>query len=370
MKIMHILPSLYTGGAEKFCIDLCNELSKNEQDEIYLCSLEELDDRQEIMYKKIGTNVNFFSMHKRGKNPSIAFDIKRMLKEIKPDITHTHLRAQLFSAYGLLTTGTPNVHTVHSLAQKETTFAKRKIYKFLYDNFNFTPVSISHEVLKSVQQEYGEQFNHLIDNGVQKLQPTELFDKTDAWVEGLKSSKNTKIFVNIGRVYPVKNQKLLIKAFDKLLDDGVDAHLLIIGSRQIVPEYAQECEELVRHKENVHFLDEKSNVADYLLAADAFCLSSNHEGMPMTILEAMSIGLPTIATPVGGIPDIIDDGVNGFLAKDLSVDSFYSVLKRFLNTTNIDKENIIKKFDDQYSISITTNKYYQLYNNIIQQKSK
>ncbi len=365
MKIMHILPSLYTGGAEKFCIDICNELAKNTNDTIYLCSLEKLNDKQQIMYQKIGKNVHFISMNKVGKHPTLMFDIYKMLKEIKPDITHTHLRAQVYAAFGLIMNNIPNVHTVHSLAQKETTLGKRKFYALLYKYFNFIPVSISQEVLNSVQIEYGKEYNEEIDNGVQKLEATDAFDETKSYIQKIKNNEKTKIFVNIGRVYPIKNQKLLIEAFDNLLDEGVDAHLLIIGSRIIVPDYAKECEEMIRHKDNIHFLDEKSNVSDFLLCADAFCLSSSHEGMPMTILEAMSIGLPTIATPVGGIPDIIDEGMNGYISKDLSVDAYVDSFKLFLNNPKLDKEKIIDKFDSNYSATITTQRYYNLYKKLV-----
>ncbi len=368
MKIMHILPSLYTGGAEKFCIDICNELSKNPENEVYLCSLEKLNERQQIMYKKIDKKVHFLSMNKVGKHPTLMFDIYKMLKEIRPDITHTHLRAQVYAAFGLIANQIPNIHTVHSLAYKETTAGKRKFYALLYRYFNFTPVSISTEVLKSVQKEYGEVYNIQIDNGVQRLEATSLIDETKQEIAALKKANDSKIFVNIGRVYPVKNQKLLIEAFDSLLDEGVDAHLLIIGSRKIVPEYARECEAMVRHPENIHFLDEKSNVSDYLLNADAFCLSSSHEGMPMTILEAMSIGLPSIATPVGGIPDIIEEGKNGFLANDLTPDSYLKAMQRFLSSESLDKKHIIDTFDKNYSIEITAQRYYDLYKQKLQDR--
>lgn len=365
MKIMHIVPSLYTGGAEKFCIDICNDLAKDPENVVYLCSLEKLNDKQQIMYDKIAKNVHFISMNKVGKQPTLIFDLFKMLKEIKPDITHTHLRAQLYAAFGLIVNKIPNVHTVHSLACKETTTGKRKLYSLLYHFFNFTPVSIGQEVLKSVQKEYGQSYVNVIDNGVKKLESTNAFDEIKEYVKSLQNSSDTKIFVNIGRVYPIKNQKLLIGAFDKLLDDGIDAHLLIIGSRIIVPQYAKECEEMVRHPQNVHFLDEKSNVSDYLLCADSFCLSSSHEGMPMTILEAMSIGLPTIATPVGGIPDILDDGINGYIASDVTVQAYYMTLKRFLENSDLNKKTIIHKFDTHYSIAITTKRYYSLYKRIL-----
>lgn len=368
MKIMHILPSLYTGGAEKFSIDICNELAKNSDNEVYLCSLEKMNDRQQIMYDKIDDKVHFLSMNKVGKHPTLMFDIYKMLREVNPDIVHTHLRAQVYAALGLILNGIPNIHTVHSLAEKETTAGKRKFYALLYRYFNFTPVSISKEVLKSVEEEYGERYSIQIDNGVQKLEPTPLEEETKRYIDSLKSDENRKIFVNIGRVYPVKNQKLLIEAFDKLLDEGFSAHLLIIGSRKIVPEYAKACEAMVRHRENIHFLDEKSNVSDYLLHADAFCLSSSHEGMPMTILEAMSIGLPTVATPVGGIPDIITEGENGFMAKDLSTESYLHAMKRFLSSGTLDKTQIIERFNKNYSIEITARKYYELYKEKLQQR--
>ena len=59
MKILHIIPNLHTGGGEKICIELCNELAKDKNNEVTLCSLKPMTEHQQIMYNKISKDVNF-----------------------------------------------------------------------------------------------------------------------------------------------------------------------------------------------------------------------------------------------------------------------------------------------------------------------
>ncbi|HIP54188.1 MAG TPA: glycosyltransferase [Sulfurimonas autotrophica] len=361
MKILHISPDMYTGGAQKFCIDVCNELAENSDNEVILCSIEKLNDGQKIMYDKISPKVKFISLDKEGKSPFIAFKIMKMIFSIKPDITHTHTRAQIFSALGLLMFRKPNIHTIHSVAHKETTKGRLKFYKFLYDYFNFTPVSISDQVLKSAINIYGEKHNVKIDNGVQKLQKTVEFDEAKQFVDSLKKDENTKIFVSIGRFYQVKNQELLIDAFEALLKEGFDAHLLILGSLDIVPDYASLCQEKIKTLSHIHLLGEKGNVSDFLLASDALCFSSTYEGLPMAIIEAMSIGVATISTPVGGIPDVVIDEKTGYLSKDMSVDAYKEALKKFILKDSIDSEVLKEHYEKHFTIEKCTEQYMKLY---------
>ncbi len=359
MKILHITPDLHTGGAQKFCVDICNELSKN--DEVVLCSLDKLDDAQKIMYEKIHPTVRFICLDKKNNNPLIIWKILKMLWIENPDITHTHLRAQFFSALPLILLRKPNIHTIHSLAQKETSAIRRKIYKILYNLFNFTPVAISNMVLKSMQEEYGKKYDVKIDNGVEPLKVTDQYEQTQKFIESLKKDNNTKIFVSVGRFFYVKNQELLIDAFESLLEKGYDAHLIILGSYSVVPEYAEICKSKIKTFSRIHLLGQKSNVSDYLKEADALCFSSLYEGMPMAILEAFSIGLPTVSTPVGGVPDIIIDGQTGYLSKDMTVSSYCEALQRVIDDDNIDSEMLISYFNQNYTISRCAAKYRVLY---------
>jgi len=74
---------------------------------------------------------------------------------------------------------------------------------------------------------------------------------------------------------------------------------------------------------------------EHLKLADIFVLPSHHEGMPMTILEAMAAGLPIIATSVGGIPDLVNNGINGFLVPPNSPTKLSDALKVLIQNPSL-----------------------------------
>jgi len=78
--------------------------------------------------------------------------------------------------------------------------------------------------------------------------------------------------------------------------------------------------------EVVHVLGERSDVPDLIAAADVVCLTSSFEGLPMTVLEAMALSRPVVATRVGGIPDAVTDGRTGRLVPPGDTDAFAEAL--------------------------------------------
>jgi glycosyltransferase involved in cell wall biosynthesis len=150
-----------------------------------------------------------------------------------------------------------------------------------------------------------------------------------------------------------------------LLKERFDAHLLILGSLDIVPQYAKSCQETIKTPNRIHLLGEK-NVADYLLESNALCFSSIYEGLPMAIIEAMSLGIPTVSTPVGGIPDVVINAKSGYLSKDMSVDAYKEALKNIILNESIDKEKLISSFQQHYTIERSTTQYMNLYKQKLQ----
>lgn len=76
----------------------------------------------------------------------------------------------------------------------------------------------------------------------------------------------------------------------------------------------------------------------------------------------MACGLVPVCTGVGGIPDVIDDGISGFLSKHISVESYINTLKRFINSPqSISRSTIIDKFNREYSIISCTQKYIDVF---------
>src|SRR5262249_13408751 len=115
-----------------------------------------------------------------------------------------------------------------------------------------------------------------------------------------------------GRLDPIKNLDLLLHIFSSGVHKNPHLRLLIVGDG---PE-KKRLETLCHAKDIQHsviFTGQRENVLPYLRAMDVFLLTSLREQMPMTILEAMAVGLPVMATSVGEIPHMIDDGINGFV---------------------------------------------------------
>jgi glycosyltransferase involved in cell wall biosynthesis len=135
-----------------------------------------------------------------------------------------------------------------------------------------------------------------------------------------------------GRLDPIKNLCFLLDIFAYCARSNSHLRLLIVGDG---PE-KKSIETFCREKNlcnSVVFTGQQDSVLPYLRAMDVFLLTSLREQMPMTVLEAMAVGVPVVATRVGEIPHIVDDGIDGFI-RDVNapVESFAQALFALLPT--------------------------------------
>ena len=123
-----------------------------------------------------------------------------------------------------------------------------------------------------------------------------------------------KVIVGAGRLTAQKNFPLLINAFYAISNKYPDYTLEIYGDGELKTQLCELVNDLGLN-EKVKFLGYVSNIKEYLQSASLFVLSSNFEGMPNALMEAMALGVPVISTdcPAGGSKNLIKDGENGFL---------------------------------------------------------
>ena len=140
-----------------------------------------------------------------------------------------------------------------------------------------------------------------------------------------------KRIVNVGRLHPQKNQKLLIDAFGKIASSFPEYTLDIYGDGPLKEELQKQINSLGL-TERIHLNVSRKDVWQCIYTASLFVLTSDYEGMPNALMEAMALGLPCIATDCrpGGARTLIEDEVNGYVMPQGKVDVLAERMKYML----------------------------------------
>lgn len=365
MKIFEIIPQLSSGGAERFTIDLCNELSKkHEVTLVVLHSVEKFG----FYADELASNVRLVSMDKRmGFDMSLLFRLWRLIKKEKPDVVHTHLNGIIYiSLSAAINRRVVYCHTVHTTADKEAgSFVCRGVRRLLFKTKLSIPITISEESHRSFLDFYGIDAP-LIDNGRNVPADLALSASVVDEFKKYRRTDKTRVLVCLARMYPVKRHTLLAKVTARLYAEGYDFTVLAIGSTSQI-DIVEEVKSL--KSENFYILGERKNPLEYLKAADAYALCSSYEGLPISLIEALGVGAVPVCTPVGGIVNLVHDGENGILAAGLEEDDYYNAMKRFLDLDDEALCAMSKKAKESYapfSMTECAQKYVSLFEKLRQ----
>jgi len=183
--------------------------------------------------------------------------------------------------------------------------------------------------------------------------------------------KDAFIFATAGRLAPTKGQLFLIEALAKVKKQIPNAKLLFAGTGQLNDELEKKAAEL-GCKDSVYLPGKIDNMPQFYKGIDCFVLPSIAEGLPRTLLEAMAAGVLSIASDVGGIPEILYNGRLGLLVPAKNVDSLADAMLKVFNMDSQKKESIIAdakiSVKMQYSHSSMIRKIEDIYNNLISAK--
>lgn len=133
------------------------------------------------------------------------------------------------------------------------------------------------------------------------------------------------VVVGLGRLTPVKAFDVLVDAAARLRERHPEARVLIVGSGEERAALERRIGRLGL-RETVLLLGHRTDVADVLRACDVAVCCSDSEGMPVSVIEEMEAGLPIVATRVGGLPDLVEDGVHGLLVEPRDPDGLARAL--------------------------------------------
>lgn len=191
----------------------------------------------------------------------------------------------------------------------------------------------------------------------------------DVAVGSALSKKKAQIIVSVGRLDPLKNQELLIRAFRKVSRDFPEYKLVIYGEGSFRT-HLEQVRGALGLEGKVLFPGERSDVYDAISSARLFVLSSDFEGMPNALLEAMCLGLPTISTKVSGAMEVIVHGYNGILIDKGDETGLVEAIERLLGDEGLSQTlaQNATKLANQLNMSSITFTWISLLENVMNGK--
>ena len=365
MRILEVIPALNSGGAERFVVDLCNQMAKDGH-EVTLLTMKDFSISNFGFYKdELNDNVRQLNLGMGKFGLGTFYKLYKTIKSQKCDVVHFHLTAMYFGVLAVLLDRkkryfvTSHIQAEIERGKSRFRFIVKKIclqLKFLHQ------VAISDQNAKSVEKVFGVPPVKLIYNGRACASVTDMYDDVKREIEQYKPHPTTNVFIMIARCNPQKNIPRLVKCFNKLIDEGADVVLLVIGNGYDSPDIQPTIKQANKH---IHFLGQRHNVVDYLSNSDFFTLSSDYEGMPITLIEALACGCIPVGTPVSGFNDIIVDGKNGFVAESISDEAYLNALKRAINNKGSISTDVLKQvYKENLSMEICAHKYEELFRSI------
>ncbi len=302
MKILIILPQLRTGGGQKLALDEAIGLKRMGADVTVLSLYPREDTPFTRMAEEAGIPLCFLDKGS-GKSLKLFGQVKKAVKAIAPDVIHTHLLALPYTLPAVRGVKAKCYHTVHNVAEKEAEGMMRRFEKWAYRYCGFTPVAISPYCKQTIADLYripAEQIPTVV-NGID----TAKFAAKIAYSDRTSSPFTV---ITTGRMEPQKRQDLLLDAFAAFHSRYPHSKLCLLGDGPLRPQLEAQIAAL-GIADAVELPGIVSDVADRLNRANLFLLTSDFEGLPLSVLEAMSCGLPVVATRAGGTVDIVPPAV-------------------------------------------------------------
>lgn len=325
IRVMLVIPQLYTGGVQKLAIELANQMRRSNIDMRVLSLKPRSGSIFEAQADAYGLDVQYLNK-KGGVDLSIIPQIYRAIQDFKPDVIHANQRTMTYLLLPSLFSRCVRrrYYAVHSLADMDAKGIDRFILKLANRAFGMRFVAISDYCRESISRVYHVPLNKIdcVYNGVDLAR----FGRKKPYET---MNEEPLIFLSVGSFLPLKNKGMMIDAFERTHREYPQTRLILLGDG---PERVA-MEDKVRTlglETCVDFLGDVSDVETYLAMAHIYIMSSNYEGLPVTILEAIASGLPIISTRVGGIVDVIEDGVNGLLSEPMDTDGLTASMKRLV----------------------------------------
>jgi sugar transferase (PEP-CTERM/EpsH1 system associated) len=312
LHVTHVVLSLDVGGLERNVINQVHEGQKLGQRVSIVC----VERPGALAHRVAAMGATLVSLDKRaGLRPIIVRRVMRALEVLRPQVVHTHqLATLLYGGVAARLLRIPLVvHTEHGQEQYASRLRTRMLGR-IAGSFSDRFYCLTADTANQIRNRHivaGRKVR-IIQNGINVAQFTECCANADDVRRSLGVALDAPLIGTVGRLTEIKQQDVLLRAFAKVRLYTPDAHLVLVGDGPMREELRQLAVRL-GVDECVHFAGYQPDAGPFYQAMDIFALTSRSEGMPQAVLEASVTGLPVVASAVGGLPELIDNGLSGML---------------------------------------------------------
>ncbi len=354
-RIVTIINCLNNGGAENFAVMLCNQLS--EKYEVILIVKNPVEDFM-LPPKKCSSNVRMMNFQSKAKwDLLFFFRLLITVVKLKPDVIHIHSSLLIFYTffYSWFLPKCKIVHTLHSQVTAPYLKTMRWIKKASFFGCRMSQVVISEKIKMDYQNIFPDINFYVVENGIK---PMDVQVQSAVAIRGKR-----KKLLAIGHFSTIKRFDVLADVME-MPAIREKFELEIVGEEKDL-NFPMTKYIMAKGLDNIALLGLQLDVASHLAKADALVICSSQEGMPLVMLEALSVGCPIISTPVGGIPDVIQSGKNGLLCKGLDPEDIFNALMLFDAMSDVEtkqiRENNQRLFNSRFSMQICAAQYESLF---------
>ena len=370
ISILHIASGDLWAGAEAQLFTLAKTLNQQPNIKINILLLNHGVLEQNLLSSSI--NVTVLNESKFN-SFQILLQLTSIISNIKPDVIHTHrVKENIMGSIAALVNNVPTLRTIHGAPEHKPAWhhiPKQLILfmdwlcgRFLQNKI----IAVSKELTEILRKSFPAEKIIVIENGIDIDALTRLIQPS------LKNPQNTPAVIKIGiagRLVPVKRVDIFILTaqYMKKTYPNLAASFHIYGDGPLNDEL-----KLLNKKSQtediVHFEGHCDNLYTELQKMDVLLMTSDHEGLPMILLEAMALQTPIIAHAVGGIPNLLDHGKCGTLVDAHNAQSYAEAIINLINQPKQHQQlahQAFKRLEQNYSARHTATAYLSVYKQII-----
>jgi len=367
IRVAHLIHTMAYGGIETALLNWLKTMDRDRFTVSLFCFANPGQTERPFVEAAaaLGISVRTIPWSRRKPVIKAARLLRRYLQEEKIEILHCH--NTYADVVGLLAARLAGVKTVNTLyVWGKFGFVRdmlQRIDRFLLPHFDQVTAHCEETMQGTIDRGYPPERLKLLPCGFESTRVELTKEERCRRREELGADSSNFVLIHIARFWPEKAHEVLLESFAMVVDERPEARLWLLG----VGPRLQEMQHLASQMgldQRVQFLGFRTDLSELIALADMQVHPSDSEGVPLAICEGMAAGLPIVATRVGGLAEVIQDGVSGVLIEKRAprqcADAILGLIDDPLRRTTLGRE-AARFIEDQYSLKSATLRVEKVY---------